>query len=165
MDWKYWIGIIAAGIPGVVSLIILFFDRPKLTFKIMKNSLEFLHPDKFGQLIKIDNEINIDRYKDDNLHCGIKIEIIISNKGNKKATVNQIIYKNSKCIKEIKIDNNLIPVDVGESIKKKFYIPLKNINEVNCFYGELGESPILLAIDHRDKKHCFKLNKPKIDTQ
>ncbi|MDX5476487.1 MAG: hypothetical protein LPK00_13210 [Bacillaceae bacterium] len=164
MSTELILGIIGA-LTGVSSLFLYTFEilrhRPKITVKIIKCRIETHAINDIGDAIiqqytnkdELINSINEYRHPKDVYH-GIEITLLLSNKGNKKATVNDIRLKNKYFEKLIDLKKELIPLDVGESIKVSYYIRLLTIDQLNEF---LENENYLIITDNRDKEIKVKI--------
>lgn len=160
---------------GVVSLILYFVEifryRAILTFKKLEYKITFYTRDSIGEEVPIKYEdVNtIIEQPNKEIFIVANLKILISNKGSKKATVNDIVFETSSLRRNIKEyeyraaawtpKDVIIPLDVGESVIKDFRTSFDDIEDIKNIVHEKAR---LIIRDNRDKKHVVNLGYPEI---
>ena len=135
MDATFWLALIGC-LTGVLSLGLYFVEiysyRPVISTKVITHCFQLQKQSSYGDIVAIEsiktkedaiNLINNPAIPD--IMLVITVKLLINNKGNKKATINNISYKTPFTIESFKnykysqsgvpySEDILIPLDVGK---------------------------------------------------
>ncbi|MGF7184951.1 hypothetical protein GGQ84_001036 [Desulfitispora alkaliphila] len=150
-------------VTSVGSLLLYFYviysNKPFISLIIEEKAITVITRDEYGDWSEIYykdkselyNKENIDEIPENNFRVTLKV--LLNNKGNKKATVNRMVFKTRSVEKEVNID--LIPLDVGESYMKEYMIPIKDNQEQNAILNEKWQLEIT---DNREEVHTARID-------
>jgi len=177
MEITTWLAVIGS-ITGILSLTLYFVEiyrhRPIVSIKILKHGFKLYTLDSIGNFVVLDT---IKTREDaiclinnpaapDNLNLEITIKLLINNKGNKKATINNISYQTPQVTINIVFHERsqsgvpyakdiLIPLDVGESFMDEFNI---FINKKEDMLKAICGPSKLIVVDNREISKTINLS-------